>query len=241
MALRAVIFDFDGIILDTERVEFETLNVLYRERGVALTWEDWSICIGTAGAFDPYAHLEKLSGDPVDRDAMRGRRSALGAERLARLDLMPGVRERLAEAKALDLRLAIASSSEAAWVEGHLAARGLRRWFDAVAVRNAILPAKPKPDLYLAALAALGAGAGEAVAFEDSMNGIAAAKAAGIFTVAVPNEMTRRMDLSRADLRAGSLLEVSLAGLAERFGSNGTKGPSANSGPGPDRVRESKG
>jgi beta-phosphoglucomutase-like phosphatase (HAD superfamily) len=137
------------------------------------------------------------------------------------MDAMPGVRDRLAEGRALGLKLAIASSSEQAWVDDHLRALTLAPLFDAVLVRNDRLPAKPKPDLYLAALAALGASASEAVAFEDSMNGIAAAKAAGIFCVAVPNAMTSGLDLSRADLRVDSLRDVTLAGLAGLLPGNG--------------------
>ncbi|MEK7767934.1 MAG: HAD-IA family hydrolase, partial [bacterium] len=201
--------------------EFETWNVLYGERGVELKWVDWSVCIGTAGAFDPYAHLERISGRPVDRADLVGRYRAVNRERLAGLVPMPGVVDLLREGRSAAIKLAIASSSQTEWVRDNLALHGLTEWFDAVLVRNERLPAKPKPDLYLAALEAVGATAGEAVAFEDSMNGIAAAKAAGIFCVAVPNAMTRGLDLSRADLIVGSLRDVTLAGLAHKLAGNG--------------------
>lgn len=217
MSLRAAIFDFDGLILPTEEAEFEAWNRIYAEHGQKLGWDEWSVCIGTAYAFDAVEHLSGLIGRRLDPAATQAKRRAINDELNRRTAILPGVLDRLEEGKALGLKLAIASSSEGPWVEDHLAQRGLRHWFDAVIVRTAAIPAKPKPDLYLLALSALGVRAGEAVAFEDSMNGIAAAKAAGIFTVAVPNPMTERLDLSAADLKVASLEAISFRDLASRI------------------------
>jgi len=221
VSLKAVIFDFDGLILGTEETQLAAWQEIYREHGVELHLHEWSVCIGTAGAFDEVAHLEKLLGRVVDRTAIRadfkGRESVL----LSRLSILPGVRDRLEEARAAGIRRAIASSSEIGWVEPRLHEHGIRHLFEAVVVRNQTLPAKPKPDIYLAALKALGVRADEAVAFEDSMNGILAAKAAGIFCVAVPNPVTRALDLSAADLRVESLAHLTLAELARTSFFNG--------------------
>lgn len=214
MALKAVLFDFDGLILGTEETQLAAWQEIFREHGAELHLKDWSVCIGTAGAFDEVTHLERLTGRTVDRTAVRADFKSREAVLLAQLKLLPGVLDRLEEAKSGGLRRAIASSSETTWVEPHLARHGIRHYFDAVVVRNERLPAKPKPDIYLAALAALGVAATEAVAFEDSMNGIRAAKAAGIYCVAVPNPVTRDLDLSAADRRVESLSQVSLAELA---------------------------
>lgn len=223
MSLRAAIFDFDGLILPTEEAEFEAWNRVYAEHGQKLGWDEWSVCIGTAYAFDAVEHLSGLIGRRLDPVATQAKRRAINDELNRRTAILPGVLDRLAEGRTLGLKLAIASSSEGPWVETHLADRGLRHWFDAVIVRTAAIPAKPKPDLYLLALAALGVRAGEAVAFEDSMNGIAAAKAAGIFTVAVPNSMTEKLDLSAADLRVNSLADVTFADLARRIPQEATR------------------
>ncbi len=214
MPLKAALFDFDGLILGTEETQLTAWQAIFREHGVELHLKDWSVCIGTAGAFDEVTHLEKLTGRSVDRTAIRADFKGREAALLARLQLLPGVRDRLEEARAAGIRRAIASSSDIHWVEPHLATHGIRHYFDAVVVRNEHLPAKPKPDIYLAALAALGVAAGEAVAFEDSMNGIRAAKAAGIFCVAVPNPVTRALDLSDADMEVPSLAHLTLADLA---------------------------
>lgn len=221
MSLKAAIFDFDGLILDTEHAEFDAWQSVYREHGVELAFADWSVCIGTAGAFDPCAHLEKLTGRAVDRPRLMEQYRALDLSLLAKMDFMPGVRERLKEAKGLGLKLAIASSSDQPWVEDHLRQRGLLHEFDAILVRNERFPAKPLPDIYLAALGALEVQPGEAVALEDSMNGIAAAKAAGIYCIAVPNEITRRLDLSRADRQVSSLNAFTFDELRAEFAADG--------------------
>lgn len=217
MSLKAAVFDFDGLILPTEEAEFEAWTRVYAGHGATLGWEEWSVCIGTAGGFDPVGRLRQLTGKDLDGEAVQAQRRVINDELNRRTAVLPGVLDRLAEGRALGLKLGIASSSAGPWVEDHLAARELRGWFDAVVVRTDALPAKPRPDLYLAALAALGVRADEAVAFEDSMNGIAAAKAAGMFTVAVPNPMTVRMNLSRADLLVRSLAEITFTELAERL------------------------
>jgi HAD superfamily hydrolase (TIGR01509 family) len=219
--LKAVIFDFDGLILGTEETQLTAWQEIFREHGAELTLAEWSVCIGTFGAFDEVTHLEKLIGRPVDRAAVRADFKGREAALLAGLNLLPGVRDRLDEALASGIRRAIASSSETTWVEPHLARHGIRHLFEAVVVRNEHLPAKPRPDIYLAALAALGVTADEAVAFEDSMNGILAAKAAGIYCVAVPNAVTRDLDLTAADRRVESLAHLTLAELAQTSFANG--------------------
>jgi len=221
LKLRAAIFDFDGLILETEVADFEAWGQVYREHGAELTFADWEVCIGTTNVFNPAEHLERLLGRPVDREAARLKHRRLQDEVLARASLQPGVIDRLDEARALGIKLAVASSAGGGWVDGHLRARGLLDRFDAVVVPDGRLEAKPGPDVYLEALRLLGVGAGEAVAFEDSTNGIAAAKAAGIFTVAVPNALTARLDLSKADLRAPSLAAVTLADIDRRLANGG--------------------
>ena len=173
----------------------------------------WHGYIGSDTGFDPAGHLAALVGEGFDRAAMQARRDARKAELVAALDVMAGVRDYLVEAKRLGLRLAVASSSSRAWVLGHLERLGIATHWDAVRTRDDVARTKPAPDLYLATLDALGVAAHETVAFEDSMNGIAAAKDAGLLCVAVPNALTADMDLSRADLRLRSLAETPLERL----------------------------
>jgi HAD superfamily hydrolase (TIGR01509 family) len=212
--IRALVFDFDGLILETETPAYETWAEIYREHGHELPLEPWFDYIGREGSyFDAADHLAALVGEGFDAEAARKRRDIRRTELIAGLDVMAGVREYIADAKRLHLRLAVASSSSRAWVLGHLERLGLHPEWDAIRTREDVARTKPAPDLYLAAVKALGVAPHEAVAFEDSRNGIAAAKDAGLLCVAVPNALTAAMDLSRADFRLSSLAETPLERL----------------------------
>ena len=216
--IRALVFDFDGLILETETPSYETWADIYREHGHELPLDRWFDYIGREGGyFDAGDHLAALVGEGFDRDAARLRRDARKTELIAALDVMVGVREYVADAKRLGLRLAVASSSSRAWVLGHLERLRLHADWDAVRTRDDVVRTKPAPNLYLSAVAALDVAPKEAIAFEDSANGIAAAKDAGLLCVAVPNALTAGMDLSRADLRLGSLADTPLEELLTRL------------------------
>jgi len=216
--IRALVFDFDGLILETEMPAFESWAEMYRAHGQDLTRELWADYIGgESGWFEPAAHLESLVKVPFDRAAVQARRDARKTELVAALETMAGVREWILDARAAGLKLAVASSSGRAWVTGHLARLGLEGW-DAVVCREDVARAKPAPDLYVRACELVGVAPQEAIAIEDSPNGIAAAKAAGLRAVVVPNELTRELDLTRADCRLGSCAEVTLAELIARLG-----------------------
>ena len=177
----------------------------------------WGDVIGRgASYFDPYQELVAKLGHDLDREAVLNRRRARHQEMIAELEILPGVRDAIAEAKRLGLRLGVASSSSRKWVTGHLARLGLDG-FECVRCRDDVTETKPDPELYLAVCACLGVPPGEALALEDSANGIAAAKAAGMRCVAIPNPMTAGLDLSAADLRLASLADISVAELLERL------------------------
>jgi HAD superfamily hydrolase (TIGR01509 family) len=173
-------------------------------------WHDY---IGSDTGFDPAGHLAALVGEGFDRGATQARRDARKTDLIAALDVMAGVRDYIADAKRLHLRLGVASSSSRVWVLGHLERLSLHPEWDAIRTREDVARTKPAPDLYIAAVKALGVAPREAVAFEDSRNGIAAAKDAGLLCVAVPNALTAAMDLSRADIRLRSLAETPLERL----------------------------
>jgi HAD superfamily hydrolase (TIGR01509 family) len=211
--IRALVFDFDGLILETETPALESWAEIYREHGHEIPMDLWHDYVGSDTGFDPAGHLAALVGEGFDRVATKARRDARKSELVAALDVMVGVREYVADAKRLGLRLAVASSSSRAWVLGHLERLRLNAEWDAVRTSDDVARTKPAPDLYLSAVTALGVAPAEAVAFEDSANGIAAAKDAGLLCVAVPNALTAGMDLSRADLRLGSLADTPLEEL----------------------------
>ena len=211
--IRALVFDFDGLILETETPAYESWAEIFRELGHELPLDRWHDYIGSDTGFDPAGHLAALVGEGFDRDATQRRRDARKNELVEALEVMVGVHDYIADARRLGLHLAIASSSSRAWVLGHLQRLGIEAHWDVVRCREDVARTKPAPDLYLAAVDALGVAPREAVAFEDSVNGVAAAKGAGLLCVAVPNALTAGMDLSQADLRLASLAETPLEQL----------------------------
>ena len=215
--MKALVFDFDGLILDTEVPVYEAWQEIYGEHGCELAFEKWATCIGTADTFDPCVDLQAALGRALDAAVLEARHRARTDVLIAARGVLPGVREYLEEAARLGLALGVASSSSRRWVEGHLVRLGLRDSFQVVRCADDVPRVKPDPALYRAAVQSLGARPDEAVALEDSPNGILAAKRAGLTCVAVPNPLTVRLDLSLADLRLSSLAELSLPALLARL------------------------
>lgn len=213
--IAAVIFDFDGLILDTETTLYETWCDTYREHGLELSIERWSANIGGAGydVFHPFEALAEGYGHPKDWDAVHEARRNRYWSRVHVQAAMPGATEALAEAKALGLRIGVASSSNRSWVTGHLDRLGLTDYVDAMRGGDEVSAVKPDPELYVKVMDDLGVTPDQAFALEDSPRGISAAKAAGLYCVAVPNSVTQRLDLGPADRRVPSLAEITLADL----------------------------
>lgn len=203
--LQALVFDFDGTILDTESVVYQSWQEVYRAHGAELLLRDWSLTVGTAGAFDAVAHLERMIGRPVDRASLVAARRRRDQELLEHADARPGVRALVEQARSRELRLAVATSSGADWVEHHLSRLGLRDSFDAVCSFDDVHVGKPDPAVYRLALQRLRVAAPAATAIEDSPNGMLAARAAGIFCIAVPNAVTANFDFPQPDQRYESL------------------------------------
>jgi len=215
--VKLIVFDFDGLILDTEAPVYDAWQEIYGEHGHALSFDKWATCIGTADTFDPCIDLAGLVGRALDAEALRQRHRARTDDLIAACTVLPGVREYIAEARQLGLVLGVASSSSRGWVDGHLRRLGLREAFSVVRCADDVPRVKPDPALYLAVLAAAGVGSRDAVALEDSPNGVLAAKRAGLTCVAVPNPLTARLDLGAADLRLASLADLPLTALLERL------------------------
>jgi HAD superfamily hydrolase (TIGR01509 family) len=219
VATRGLLFDFDGLLVDTETPARLVWEELYREHGHELPQEKWATLVGTIGArFDPLGHLQELVGEHLDEEAFDTRRREREYALTDREELRPGVEEYFAEAERLGLRTAVVSSSDTNWIERHLGRLGHLEGLDAIVAANGDAGrAKPRPDLYLEALDQLGLRPSEAIAFEDSPNGVTAAKAAGLVCVAVPNPITATLALDDADLVLESLADVPLTELLERF------------------------
>jgi HAD superfamily hydrolase (TIGR01509 family) len=216
--LKALIFDFDGLILDTETPEYLVWQALYAEQGFELPHEEWGRIIGGWGRsdFDAAEHLSRLTQGRLDSAALRTRHSAESLARIHAQSALPGVLDLIHDAKQHGLKLAIASSSPHSWVDEHGERIGLLHHFDKVICADdvGVGRTKPNPDLFLLALKQLQVQKHEAVVFEDSPNGVQAANRAGIFVVAVPNHVTSRLNLEGANRVVKSLNEVSLNELS---------------------------
>ena len=214
MSIKGIIFDFDGLILDTETPKFNTWRDIYKENGLDFSISMWARCLGSDHKdFDPLTYLAENIDSELDRDAI----SADFYQRSLRLIVsqseLPGVTETLDSAQAMGLRYGLASSGERSWVLDNLTRLGLHNRFECIYTREDVDAVKPDPELFQRAMKHLGLQPEETVVFEDSPYGIMAARAAGCFCVAVPNETSKQLDLSQASLRVSALNQFHLPEL----------------------------
>ena len=225
MKIKALLFDFDGLILDTETPEFRVWQAIYREYGQEFPAERWGQIVGGGGEphFDAAGYLAELAGDGLNANALRARHKSESEALVLQQPVLPGVVDYLDDARRMGLRLAVASSSPHSWVDSHLARLRLAdrfpaasgRGFDAIICGDDVPPGrtKPHPDVFLKALGAVSVKANEAIVFEDSPNGVKAARRAGIYVVSVPNPMTALLKTDGANLTLNSLANMPLKEL----------------------------
>ena len=218
----AVVFDFDGLIVDTEWSIYEMAASTFKEFDIDLEVPVWASIVGLADESDWWARLCETNGWVVDREEWWRRYRALDRSFRDHLPVLPGVVDLLDELASAGVPAGIASSSAHEWVAGHLDRLGLLERFATIAgVDRTGGVGKPAPDSYLLACADLGAEPARSVAIEDSSHGLTAAKAAGMTCVAVPSRITRHTDLSAADLTVDSLADLRLTDLGALVGAGG--------------------
>ncbi len=218
MNLKGLIFDFDGLIIDTESPRYHAWQEIYNSHGFTFSLENYSRTIGSSNtAYDPVCELRKLIPDAGEVSRLVQLQQHREMELLQEQQILPGVKELLEKAKSRLLKLAIASSSDRAWVAGNLSRLSIIDFFDAVWTEDEVENVKPSPELYLKAAESIDLKTDEIIAFEDSPNGIRAAKSAGIFTICVPNPITKILDVSAADLILASMLDFKLNDLMDQL------------------------
>jgi HAD superfamily hydrolase (TIGR01509 family) len=209
MTFKAVLFDFDGVLVDTEWAIYDAWHRTFRENGHPLPLEVYNQCIGSDfNTWSPKTHLEELTGAAFDWHDLDSRRQEKIESDLAGEGPMPGVVELLETLGSLGISRAVVSSSSPHWVDGWLERLDLRKHFDQVVRRGDAPRIKPAPDLYLEAAKRLGLDPAECLVIEDSLNGVKAAIAAGMPVWAVPNRVTACLDFSLADGVLSDLSEV---------------------------------
>jgi HAD superfamily hydrolase (TIGR01509 family) len=213
----AIIFDFDGLILETEEPTYQSWQEVYQSFGYSLPFSTWATMVGTTQSdFDPLLELQKLVKDSVDWDAVEYQRQVSENTLIETQSILPGVQDYLSDARRLGLKIGLASTSSSQWVMKHLTRLGLVNYFDCIRTSDDVQHIKPDPELYLSVLRGLEVKADEAFALEDSPPGIASAKAAGLVCIAVPNVLTSRLVLTQADFQLHSLAEMPLEELLQK-------------------------
>ncbi len=221
MKIKAFIFDFDGLLVDTETPQMHTWQKLYRDLGAELRPEEWVQCLGTSpDAFDPVADLMSKTSKSFDKDELKKQFKLLSTQAIENESLRPGIIPLLEQAQNFGIAMAVASSSGKTWVESGLDRVGAGKYFQAVCTAEDVTKVKPDPELFQLALKRLNIGSEEAIVFEDSPMGIRAAKSAGLACVAYPNSISIHLDLSKADLIANSVQDLDLARILDRFQHN---------------------
>lgn len=208
--IAAIVFDFDGLLMDTERCLLASWQHEWRQHGLELDLETFWVNHGGDTSAERYRRLAAAVGSSYDLAASHARRERYRSELLADLGLSPGIGAWLRQAHRARLQLAIASSSSRRWVRGLLEGIGRDHEFAVLACGDEVPSAKPEPDVYLLALSRLGLTAAQAVAVEDSAHGVAAAKAAGLPCIAIPNTHVGPGRFDSADLVLASAAELSL-------------------------------
>ncbi len=217
--IKALIFDFDGLILDTETPEVLVWQSIYEEHGFELPVHEWEKTVGGYGIsdFDPAQNLSLLSQGRLDPAPLKAR-YRLEADAIIHANpILPGIMDMIHAGKKHGMQVAIGSSSPHSWVDTHTKRLDIYHHFDHIICQDDVAPGrtKPHPDIYLKALDTLKVNKDEAIVFEDSPNGALASKRAGIFVVAVPNPLTAKMNV-QGDLTVSSLAELSIQDLLNR-------------------------
>jgi len=222
--IKAIIFDFDGTILETELPDYSSWNEIYVEHGAELPLSVWGQFIGTtAGGFDPYGYLEQVIGQTINSDEIRSRRRKRYEQLVLQEAVMPGIESLIREARMNGLKVGLATSSSRQWVEGHLTRLRLLEQFDCILTSDHVVRVKPDPELYIRALAALGVEGREAFAIEDSPNGSRAAKRAGMYCIVVPNTLTKQLAFDPVDATYDCLEGKNLAAILADLGQDKEK------------------
>lgn len=201
---KAVLFDFDGVILDTEWPIYQSWKRLFEREGQDLAQDIYVKCIGSDfDTWSPPRYLEELTDKSFDWDKENAVRQVEIMRDLANAKPMPGV-EKLIKGL-VEKPTAVVSSSSHNWVDGWVDKLGLMPYFNTLVCRGDAPKIKPAPDLFMEASKQLGIAPKDCLVIEDSMNGLLSAHQAGMKVLAVPNRLTSVLDFSQAEWQAASL------------------------------------
>ncbi|MCP3740253.1 HAD family hydrolase [Rossellomorea sp. BNER] len=214
--MKAVIFDFDGLIIDTESLWFEVFRDVTLEYGGQLALSDFSSTIGTTSEV-LYQHIENITNEKFDQTEIEKKTRERYELKKEELILREGVLDYIESASKTGLKIALATSSSRKWVEEFLEKFHLIKFFDVIRTKDDVKNVKPDPELYLQATKALGVDPSEVFVFEDSKNGLTAALAAGLKCVVVPNDVTKHLKFDGHAFILNSMSDISFDQVIERL------------------------
>lgn len=211
--IKGIIFDFDGLILDTETPLYRAYNEVFQSYQTELPLEIWQKEVGTSSTFNSLDYLERQINRKVNQEELRKRTQEKIAYRISIEKARPGVHSYLKEARRLNLKIGLASSSSYRWVSEHLKRLNLYHYFHCIKTADDVERVKPDPSLYIEAAKCLGIDVENCLVFEDSANGAKAAKLAEMKCVIVPNDITATMDFCEVEYRLSSMRDIKLRSL----------------------------
>jgi len=217
MKIKGVIFDFDGLILDTETPDLKSWESIYQEYGIPFPIKEYKKSIGSIFIDNAPIHYltEKLGGENIPQSKIRRKFNKIKSHLIEKESLLPGVLDYLEEATSIGLRIGLASSSDSTWINYHFGRLGLRKYFYCIVTKDDVKKVKPFPDIYLLSLSKLGLNNSEVIVLEDSYNGVSAAKSAQLFTITIPNQTKKSLNFEKADIVLDSLSDISLIELLD--------------------------
>jgi HAD superfamily hydrolase (TIGR01509 family) len=216
--LKGLIFDFDGLIIDTETPIFKAWQNVYCHYGCELPFDLWITTIGSSEVyFDPVQYLHSISHFHINDTEVRQIYSEYETELMTKEKMLPGIMDLIKTAYNSGFKLAIASSSPINWVMGYSIKLGIEKYFHCFATKDEVEFTKPHPNLYLLALNKMNLSHTEVIALEDSIHGIQAARKAGIFSIAIPANLTLKLDFSIADLIISNASDINLMELNNKL------------------------
>jgi HAD superfamily hydrolase (TIGR01509 family) len=210
--VKAIVFDFDGVIIDSEKVRYDAWQAVFSLYGQILPLKEWLKNIGRASyAANPHEILEELTGLKIAADDLHEQAKRFELEFVSTIPALPGVLELIEDARSRNIQIAVASSSSRQWVEGHLKRLFVFDNFSTLVCREDTITHKPSPEPYLTAIKRLKCTPEESIAIEDSPLGINSAISAGLKCIAVGCSLTKQMNLNSATMQFSSLADFNLA------------------------------
>lgn len=207
--IKALIFDFDGLIIDTEDVWYKAYsNILNRDYSFDLKVENFARFVGSGGN-KFWDYLSKEIEDLRESELKLQSRTHFD-DLIINYGAREGVEDYLREAKASNMKIALASSSSYEWVTTHLKRLDLIHYFDDIVTSDDVEETKPSPELFFKSIHNLDVDPKNILVFEDSLNGLIASKSAQLKTVIVTNNVTKHLQFNNHDLKIKSMDDMTL-------------------------------